>query len=211
MVDCIRHSENIIKYRKQYINIAMKHVKPGSGSNHNFLRNRTLTYTFFDLRKILSLTPFIIVGGAATRLYMPERMTLDLVILVAVEDGNRIEEELTQAGCQKQGSLSIGGSTWILPDKSILDVIILDFPWISDAIQNPNIASDGLPYIDLPYLVLMKLQSGRAQDIADISRMMGCADEKSLKQTRMIVKQYFPDDIEDLESLILLGKLEMER
>ena len=36
---------------------------------------------------------------------------------------------------------------------------------------------DGLPIIDLPYLVLMKLSASRTQDLADISRMLGLADE----------------------------------
>jgi hypothetical protein len=54
----------------------------------------------------------------------------------------------------------------------------------------------------------MKLHSGRVQDLADISRMLGVADEDSLRKVRMIIVEYLPDDTEDLESLILLGKLE---
>jgi len=201
-------SEDISRLRRQYLALALRKAKPGTGSHHHFLRKRTLTYSVTDLRQILHKTAFIIVGGVATRLYMPERMTLDLDILVAAEDILTLEEELKTAGCQKQGDLFIGGSTWLLPDKSLLDVIVSDEPWIKEAIRHSRTAADDLPYIDLPYLVLMKLHSGPVQDLADISRMLGCADEAGLRDVRMIIAEYLPDDREDLESLILLGKLE---
>lgn len=66
-----------------------------------------------------------------------------------------------------------------------------------------------MPYIDLPYLILMKLRSSRVQDIADISRMMGCADEKEILRVKQVIQNNSPEDLEDLESLIYLGKLEM--
>lgn len=201
-------SENTARRRRQYLALALRKAKAGTGSHRRFLRKRTLTYSVTDLRQILHKTPFIIVGGVATRLYMPERMTSDVDILVAAEDMFFAEKELNLAGCQKQGDLFIGGSTWCLPDKSLLDVIVSDESWIKEAMKNPRTAADGLPYIDLPYLILMKLHSGRVQDLADISRMLGLADEDSLRKVRIIIGKYLPDDREDLESLILLGKLE---
>ena len=39
----------------------------------------------------------------------------------------------------------------------------------------PRQAPDGLPVIALRYLVLMKLEAGRTQDLADVSRMHGGA------------------------------------
>jgi hypothetical protein len=200
--------ENLIYKRKKIISLALKYAKPGSGSYYSFLKNRTLAYPIPNLREIFIKTPFIIVGGLATRLYMPERMTLDVDVLIVKEDALIAEDELQKAGCQKQGILSIGGSTWILPNSTSVDIIMLDEPWIREAIQNPVIASDGLPYIDLPYLTLMKFQSGRLQDMADISRMLCDANENDLKKTRTLFQHYIPDAIEDLESLILLGKLE---
>jgi hypothetical protein len=56
----------------------------------------------------------------------------------------------------------------------------------------------------------MKLQASRAQDIADLSRMLGGADEELLGQFRAVVKTYMDDALEDLESLITLGKLEYQ-
>ena len=56
----------------------------------------------------------------------------------------------------------------------------------------------------------MKLYSGRVQDIADITRMLGAADEDQLQQVRLAVVKYVPDAVEDIESMIVLGKMEFE-
>nr|MDQ2687163.1 hypothetical protein [Armatimonadota bacterium] len=78
-----------------------------------------------------------------------------------------------------------------------------------DAIQSPMTAGpDGLPIIALPYLALMKMRASRGIDIGDLTRMLGGADEDSLEQTRRVIGKYLPDGMEDLESLILLGRLE---
>jgi hypothetical protein len=53
----------------------------------------------------------------------------------------------------------------------------------------------------------MKYQSGRAQDLADIERMLGQAPDSALKATRALFKKFAPSDLADLESLIELGKL----
>jgi len=199
--------ENITR-RKLFISLALKRVSPGSGSSQKFLNKRTWIHPVTNLKQIIQQTPFVIIGGIATRLYMPERMTLDLDILVLAEDAPRLYQELQQANSQRLGNLSIGGTTWQLPDGTILDVIESDEPWVETAISSPQMSPDELPIIALPYLVILKLQASRAQDIADISRMLGAADENTLSSVRAQVLTYLPDAVEDLESLIVLGKLE---
>jgi hypothetical protein len=61
----------------------------------------------------------------------------------------------------------------------------------------------------LPYLVLMKVESGRAQDLADAARMLGLASEEHRRETRTVLQRYAREALEDLESLITLGRLEM--
>ena len=63
------------------------------------------------------------------------------------------------------------------------------------------------------YQSIQKLSASRTQDLADVSRMLGLADETKLIQIqiRAIVKQYLANAEEDLESLIILGKLEIGR
>ena len=195
--------------RKLYIEIALRRCRPGSGSSLEFLRKRTWNRAVTNIKSIIKQTPFVVVGGIATRLYMPERMTEKIEILVLTEDADNIYRELAEAGSIKVGELSIGGSSWQLPDGSILDVIESQQPWVAVAIANPNTAPDNLPIIGLPYLIIMKLQASRGIDMGDLTRMLGGADKTALELVRKTVKTYLPDAVEDLESLIVLGKLEM--
>lgn len=55
----------------------------------------------------------------------------------------------------------------------------------------------------------MKLQAGRVQDLADITRMLGVADEPALAAVRSVVQRYAPDAGEDVESMIVLGRMEL--
>jgi hypothetical protein len=196
--------------RKQYIALVQKRVRPGSGSSLAFMQSRTWAYPVADLNRIIQKTPFVVVGGVATRLYMPERMTLDIDILVSSQEAPGLYQELNEASGKQIGVLTIGGSSWQLPDGTVLDVIESSEAWVPQAVQNPNIDPTGLPIVTLPYLVLMKLQASRAQDIADLSRMLGGADEALLGQVRTVVRTYMDDAAEDLESLITLGKLEYQ-
>jgi hypothetical protein len=164
----------------------------------------------FDLRQVIRNTRFLLVEGMATRLYMPERTTLDTDILVLAGDQKAVERELTVAGCQKLGVLAIGGSTWALPNGTTLDVVISDAPWARAAIESSLQTADGIPVIALPYLVLMKLYAGRSQDIADITRMLGGADESALAEVRAVVAWHNPEAVNDVESMIVLGRLEYQ-
>ncbi|OIP69988.1 MAG: hypothetical protein AUK48_14140 [Oscillatoriales cyanobacterium CG2_30_44_21] len=194
--------------RKQFINLVIKYVKKGSGSSLEFLNSLSWTYPVANLNEIIKQANFVVVGGVATRLYMPERMTLDLDILVRDEDAQLVYEDLENARGQKIGDLSIAGTQWRLADGTSLVVWAFDGDWVVEAIGSPNFAPDGLPVIDLPYLVLMKLIAGRSQDIADISRMLGVATDWQLGRARMAIGRYLPSALEDLESLVVLGRLE---
>jgi hypothetical protein len=164
-----------------------------------------------NIAQIIKQTQFVIVGGVATRLYMPERMTLDLDILVKAEEARLVYQDLIEANSQKIGELTIPGSQWQLEDGTLLDVLEGKDDWAHTAIQHPNSSPDGLPIIRLPYLVLMKLLAGRSQDLADISRMLGGATEVQLINVKQVIGQYLPSALEDIGSLIILGKLENNR
>ena len=196
--------------RKQFINLVLKYVKKGSGISIEFLNKRTWNDPVTDLNNIIKQAPFVVVGGVATRLYMPERMTLDLDILVKVEDAKLVSQDLEKANGKKIGNLNIAGTQWQLNDGTSLDVLEFEGDWVTEAITSPNYSPDGLPVISLPYLILMKLMAGRSQDIADISRMLGVAEDLQLEQVKKVINQYLPNAIEDLESLTILGKLELQ-
>jgi hypothetical protein len=198
-----------LQKRQFFINLIKKRVKSGTGSSLEFLHKRTWTYPVSNLNSIITQASFVIVGGIATRLYMPERMTLDIDILIKAEDCELVYQDLQNANSKKIGDLSISGSQWQLADNTSLDVLVGEDEWVAEAISKPNYAPDGLPIIALPYLILMKLSASRTQDLADISRMLGLAKEQELIKIRQVVKKYLPSAIEDLESLIMLGKLEI--
>jgi hypothetical protein len=201
---------NLRARRKSYIDLAKRRVRRGSGSSKTFLARRTSKGRPSMLSDVFKKTPFVVVGGVATRLYMPERMTMDIDIMVLTEDREICEQELAQAGFRKLGDLSIGGATWQFPDGAELDVIFSDAPWAREAVANPVLDAEGIPTVPLPNLVVMKLYSGRVQDIADITRMLGAASEEQLQQVRQAVEKYIPDALEDIESMIVLGKMEYE-
>ena len=162
-----------------------------------------------DLRPILHLIPWAVVGGVATRAYMPERATKDLHILVRAVDGAAVRQQMEAAGCHYLSSLAMPGFVMQSREGVEIDVILGEYPWLDEALANPRIDPSGYPVLDLPYLVLMKLIVSRVQDVADLTRMLGLASEEELAGVRAAVTHYAPDESEDLESLIYLGQVEM--
>ena len=163
----------------------------------------------FNLRAIVDV-PFVVVGGVAARLYAPERQTDDIDILVADRDAARLQGQLLAAGAVKQRDLTIGGSAWRLPDGTVLDVLTSGEAWAGEAVGSAVPGPDGLPIVSLPFLVLLKMISSRAIDVADVSRLLGAADEHSLQSVRAVIGRFLPDASEDVESLAVLGRLELE-
>ena len=147
-----------------------------------------------DLSEIFDDLPWAVVGAVATRLYMPERMTRVLDIAVGSADSAKAKAKL-QASQIAKVNLIEGHALW----------------W-PQALQESQTNRDaqGLPILPLPYLVLMKFQAGRVNDIADITRMLGQADEPNLARTRQLFERHELDGLEDLENLINLGRLELE-
>jgi hypothetical protein len=163
-----------------------------------------------NLTSVLSPIGWAVVGAVATRHYMPERMTQNLNIAIAVADSAEVRRKLKEAGFTYQGELSIGGSSWTAPDGTSVDVVEGTDDWWTNAIAEAQSNRDAqrLPILPLPYLALMKFRVGRVQD-ADITRMLGQADDETLAAVRRLFARDAPNDREVLESLIALGKLEM--
>ena len=163
-----------------------------------------------DLRPILKGIDWAIVGGVATRAYMPERMTKDLDIVVHLSDGETVIKRLEQAGYRMASHLAVPGYLMLSPDGTELDVLFGDYAWLKKALDHPGQDPAGYPVVRLPYLTLMKMEAQRAQDWTDVSRMLGWASDADLDEVRAVVKQYTPEDLEDLESLIFIGRKEQE-
>jgi hypothetical protein len=152
-----------------------------------------------------------VIGAVATRLYMSERLTGDIDVAVRKTDLVAAGERLEATGYEYVGELAIGGSTWRSSGGQEVDLVAGEEDWWADAIEQAqrNRDAEGLPCVPLPYLVLMKLRSSRAQDLADVSRMMGQADSAPIEETLALVGRHAPKDVPDLRSLIDLGRLEL--
>jgi len=196
--------------RRLMIEMVKRKGKPGTGSSHEFMRRRTAMNPWPDLRPILKGIAWAIVGGVATRAYMPERMTKDLDILVHQSDGETVIKRLEQAGYRIASRLVVPGYLLTSPDGIELDVLFGNYPWLKKALADLGQDPAGYPVIKLPYITLMKMAAQRAQDWADVSRMLGWASDADLDEVRAVMKQYAPEDLEDLESLIFIGKREQE-
>lgn len=192
------------------IEMSLRRVRPGTGSGIEFLRRRTALNPWPDLRGILHKIPWAIVGGVATRAYMPERMTQDLDVIVEHSRGQNAIQLLKEAGFVVVKPLGIAGFLLRSPEGVEVDVLFGNEPWLRTALKHPEYDAAGYPVLGLPYLVLMKMNSGRTQDWADVSRMLGVASDEALSEVRRVVARYSPDDSDDLESLIFLGGQEFE-
>jgi hypothetical protein len=199
-----------VQRRRFLIDMCRRRIKPGTGSGYEFLHRRTAMTPWPDLHPILQGLPWAITGAVATRAYMPERATKGIDVSVHSRDGDKVLKRLQKADYQIVSQLAIPGFSLRSPDGIEVDVIFGDYPWLPEALAQPRLDPAGYPVLALPYLVLMKLQSSRTQDLGDLSRMFGLASEEDLEQVRSVVNQYAPDAAEDVESLIYLGQIEMK-
>ncbi|MFQ5436444.1 MAG: hypothetical protein ACE5FD_16390, partial [Anaerolineae bacterium] len=53
--------------RRLLIDMALRRIRPGTGSSHEFMKRRTAMHQWPDLRKVLECYDWVIVGGVATR------------------------------------------------------------------------------------------------------------------------------------------------
>ena len=128
---------------------------------------------------------------------------------MAAADREEVRGRLQRAGFLPVQELAIGGMSWRSPTGALVDVIESPAAWVADALRSLRRDAQGLPVLDLHYLVLMKVEAGRTQDLADAARMLGAAPEPSHQETRDIFRRWLPEALEDLETLIALGKLEV--
>ncbi|GAB4118526.1 MAG: hypothetical protein Fur005_20240 [Roseiflexaceae bacterium] len=152
--------------------------------------------------------PWVLVGGIAIRAYAPERMTIDIDILIAANDSRSAQQAFINAGYTLTATLSIGGFTMELPANPPIDVLTSTAPWVTQALTNPTYDAAGYPVIPRSYLVLMKLESGRSIDMGDLSRLIGSANQTERQDMRAIVGRYRPEFVEDYDALVALADLE---
>jgi len=193
--------------RRQLYRRLAQRQQPGSGTALAVMRARTWTYPVPNLQPVIGV-PYAITGGVATRLYMQERVSDDLDIIVRPDDEERVSDDLRRSGAVRLRGHPSGGTHWLLPEGAYLDVLTLTASWVDEALAHPRRALDGQPVVDLPYLVVMKLLSCWGHDIGDLARLVGDLDDEALAPIRDAVARHAPDAADDLEWLIESGRLE---
>jgi hypothetical protein len=196
--------------RRLMLDMVRRRQRPGTGSAHEFLRRRTALNPWPDLRDILKDIPWVLIGGVATRAYMAERMTKEMDVLVHERDGEKAQKNLEAAGYTSVNRLIVPGFIMRSPEGVQLDLIYGRYPWLDKALAHPHRDAAGYPVIGLPYLVLLKMWATRNQDWADITRMLSTATDEQIAEVRKMIAQHSPEDSDDLETMIYLGKREME-
>jgi hypothetical protein len=195
--------------RRILIDLCRRRIRPGTGSSLEFLRRRTAMNPWPDLRPVLQGILWVVIGAVATRAYMPERATTGaLDILMRREDGDEVRERLEAAGYAFVSQLAVPGFLVHSPEGVEVDVMLGDDPWLDEALAHPRQDPAGFPVLDLPYLVLMKMESFRSYDLGDLTSMLGLASDEELASVRAVVARYAPTEMDDLESLIYLGRFE---
>jgi len=196
--------------RRLMLDMVRRRQRPGTGSAHEFLRRRTAVIKWPDLRDILKGIPWVLIGGVATRAYMAERMTKDLDVVVHERDGEEARKRLEASSYTPVTQLVVPGVLMRSPDGVEIDLIYGRYPWLDKALANPQTDAAGYPVVALPYLVLLKMWATRDQDWTDITRMLSTATDEQIAEVRKVIAQNSPEDSDDLETMIYLGKREME-
>ena len=96
-----------------------------------------------DLNTALRGLRWALTGAAAARLYMPERATADVDIVVKGSDAATAREALRAADYGYRSELGIGGSSWSSPGRVPINVIELAYPWT-------DVGLGGRPAADVP-------------------------------------------------------------
>jgi hypothetical protein len=194
----------------QFLRLALRRAARGTGSSMEFYQRRTAVQPIPDLRQILDPIKWVLVGGIALRAYMPERMTLDVDILIHERDLISARSAFIGAGYRVVGLLSIGGLTVepSLPQTMPIDILARSDEWVDAALRSPASDSAGYPVLGRPYLTLMKLQAGRTQDLADVQRLLAGTPAGERASTRALIVQHNPELVEDYDALCTLADLE---
>jgi len=164
---------------------------------------------------LLENIPHAVVGGVATRMYMPERTTANIDLLVEPENFDRAVAQFVKLGYSRKpqplefSDTRLGLIGQRLVSARPVDVLSSSQPWVHDAIASVRLENNTLPIVDLPYLVALKLDASRSIDQGDLSRMLGFASDADLDRVRAVVRRLLPADTDDLEQYILLGRFEV--
>jgi hypothetical protein len=209
--------------RRFFLSRAARLNTRGTGSDMRVLMEMPRTKIGAErvVEAIFGDVPVFLIGAHAAAAYAPERSTNDVDYFVAADHYEDAQARLHAGGWKQTRTLTfmnavlgLHGSAWAPHDAGLeIDLITSDQPWVQEAFGAPVARNaNGDRVIPLAYLVLMKLDSARAIDQADLSRMLGRVSPQTLEGIIRIVQRHYgdPSAAEDLRQYHELGKWEYE-
>ncbi|MDQ2681733.1 MAG: nucleotidyltransferase family protein [Candidatus Eremiobacteraeota bacterium] len=204
--------------RRFYLDRSLRKTPIGAGSDLEALMRIPPKAISVPLGDILRGIPWCVIGGVATRAYMPERATKDIDVLIAHADAAKSEAALEAAGWTRgrelffpNASLGLYGSAWNNAGAQ-LDMLSSAQPWVSEALRAPHYDETGLRVIPLAYLVLMKIDSARTIDQGDLGRMLGRVSNAELEQIANVIMKFSfdPQAADDVRQYAQIGRWELQ-
>jgi hypothetical protein len=205
-----------LQARRSLIALIKRRQRPGSGSMVTTLMKaeREAMRWWDDIGNALGSIPHAVVGAVAANRYMPARQTADIDVAVRKTDLAAAETAVEGAGWRRLGPLRLGGglagSSWQDRDGNEADLIGVPGELGRELVTAAQDTVVGvLPYAALEHIVMLKMIASRGRDIGDLTSMLGIATEPQLDAIRVAVKHHGTlEDVEDLEQLIVQGRLE---
>lgn len=169
--------------------------------------NAPLTESINDIvTSKLKGIPYAVIGGHAVTILGYPRLTRDIDIMTTPEYVDDIVKALRG---KDPTPISIGGMS-VKVDGSIVDIVAPDRPWVAPAISNALDTKHG-KVISLPYIIVAKMDASRGpQDDTDMLELLKTADHKQIQRAKQLVREYLPNDIEDLKQMILISQLDID-
>jgi hypothetical protein len=183
-----------------------KHGHPLDETADEIKRQNLLAHRFVTVEHIAAAlhglqVPYVIIGDHAVTFHGRPRMTDDIDILVSAAEA---QNAVAQLQPQQVSPLRTGGYSGLTPSGVRIDIVAPNQRWVQPAITHSVTTPHG-PMVGGPFLVISKLWSSRgSQDEVDVLGVLARMTEDDLNVTRELVRQYLPNDVDDLESLIAM-------
>ena len=190
----------------EYLKRRERKRQPSAETDDTVKKDNLLAHRFAIMENIGNVlqvltVPYAVIGGHAVTFHGRPRMTDDVDILVSSQDARAA---VTQLNLRGVSPLKTGGYSGVTPDGLRIDVVAPDRPWVAPAIAQAVRTPHG-PMVGAPFLVITKLWDSRgSQDETDVLGVLKRMTDAELNATRQLVRQYLPDDVDDLESLIAM-------
>lgn len=158
--------------------------------------------------------PRAVVGALAANRFMPPRQTGDVDYAVCDRDQAAAGAALEAAGWHRVRPLLLrppmSGFAWQAANGAPVDVLTVPGVWGRQLVETAMASREGgPPFATLPHLVVLKMIAGRTVDGGDLARMLGHQDRLTLEAVRLVARRALrPEELEDLDQLIELGRLE---